>query len=181
MANKTVLIPLSTQAYDLRTRTENFIAAADVENGQLLAMDSLSTDADKTEVYTYTTPATATFLGLYMAYAPEDLIVTLADGTQYKVDNMNPQNFVNVSGRVFAAFKPQVDDKILITAEGFTGAKGGSDTHANAADGQSKLVWGTAAGNGLSFKLEKVSYISIAKGSIGSQRVTAYQMRCVKN
>lgn len=181
MANKTVLIPLSTQAFDLRTRTENFISSSEVENGQLLALNVLSTDADKTEVYTFTTPATATLLGLYMAYAPEDLIVTLADGTKYKIDNMNPQNFANAANLVFAGFKPQVDDKILITAEGFTGAKGGSDTHAVAADGQSKLVWGTAAGNGLSFKLEKVSYISIPTGGIGSQRVTAYQLRCVKN
>jgi hypothetical protein len=179
MANKTVLVVLESASYDVRTNVANFISSADVENGQLFSRGALSSDADKSEVYAIATPATATLSGLFMAYAPEDLIVTLADGTKYKLDNLNPQNFVNTAGYVFSGFKPELGDKILITAEGFTGAKGGSDVYGVATDGQDKMVWGTSVGNGLTFKLDKVSYISIPTGAIGSQRVVAYQMRCV--
>ena len=179
MANKTVLELLSTASHDLRTKSANFISSADVENGQLFAQDVLSTDADKSEVYTVAQPATANLSGLFMAYAPEDLIVVLADGTKYKLDNMNPQNFVNVAGYVFSGFQPAIGDKIKITAEGFTGAIGGN-TFAVGADGQDKLVWAGSAGGGLSFILEATSYISIAK-AFGSQRTVAYQLRCVKN
>jgi hypothetical protein len=179
MANQTVLVVLESAAYDVRTNIANFISSADVENGQLFSRGALSTDADKSEVYAIGVPATATLSGLFMAFAPEDLIVTLADGTQYKLDNLNPQNFTNIAGKVFSGFRPTLGDKILITAEGFTGAKGGSDVYGVATDGQSKMVWGTSVGNGVTFVLEKTSYISIAKGAIGSQRVVAYQMRCV--
>ena len=177
---KSVLIPLQVAAKQLDTLNKSFISSADVENGQIFAKSTLSTTADESEVYTITTPATATLSGLYMAWSPEDVILTAADGNQYKVGDMNPQNFTNVAGLVFSGFKPQVGDRILISADGFTGAKGVSDTHAVGTDGQDKLVWGTAAGNGLSFALEAVSYISIATG-FGSQRKVAYIMECVKN
>jgi hypothetical protein len=174
---KTVLIPLEVSASDVRTRLASFISSSDVEQGQLFSKDALSTTAGESEVYEIAQPATATLGEMWMAYTPESVIVETATGTQYKVGDMDPRNFVNVAGIVFTGFKPQVDDKILITADGFTGAIGGN-TYAVAADGQDKLVWGGSAISGLSFVLEKTSYITIGQ-TFGTHRVTAYQLRCV--
>lgn len=179
MANKTVLVPLEVSAADIRTRLATFTSSADVENGQLFSRGALSTTAGQSEVYAIATPATATLSVLYMAYTPESVIVVAPNGNQYKVGDLDPRNFVNVANIAFTGFKPAVDDKVLITAEGFTAAWDAGKTHAVAADGQSKLVWATGVAGGLSFELEKTSTISIGQ-SFGSHRVTAYQLRCVK-
>jgi len=179
MANKTVMIPLEVSASDIRTRLATFTSSADVEQGQLFSRGALSTTAGQSEVYAIGTPATATLSALYMAYTPESVIVVAPNGNQYKVGDMDPRNFVNVANIAFTGFKPAVDDKILITADGFTGAWTAGNTHAVAADGQTKLVWAGGTAGGLSFELEATSYISIGL-SFGSQRVTAYQLRCVK-
>lgn len=174
---KTVLIPLEVSAADVRTRLASFISSADVEQGQLFSMGALSTTAGQSEVYAIAQIVTGTLTKAWMAYTPESVIVTTATGGQYKVGDMDPRNFVNVAGLVFTGFKPQVDDKILISADGFTGAVGGN-TYAVAADQTDKLVWAGGAISGLSFFLEKVSYITIGQ-SFGTHRVAAYQLRCV--
>jgi hypothetical protein len=173
------MIPSEVSASDIRTRLASFTSSADVEQGQLFSRGALSTTAGMSEVYAIATPATATLSTLYMAYTPESVIVETANGNQYKVGDFDPRNFVNVADIVFTGFKPAVDDKILITADGFTGAWVSGNTHAVAADGQTKLVWAGGVAAGLSFELEATSYISIGQ-TFGSHRVTAYQLRCVK-
>jgi hypothetical protein len=174
---KTVLVPLQVAAKNVDSYNISAISSSDVENGQLFSTAALSTTAGESEVFTIATPATATLGNLYMAWSPEDVIVETADGNQYKVGDQDPRNFVNVDGIVFSAYAPQVGDKILITADGFTGALGGN-TFAVAADGQVKLVWASAVSTGLSYRLLATSYISLA-GGFGSQRVTAYLLECV--
>jgi len=175
---KTVLVPLQVAAKNVDSYNISAISASDVENGQLFSTSGLSSAADEREVFAIATPATATLSSLYMAYNSEDVIVATANGNQYKVGDMDPRNYVNVAGIVFSAYKPMVGDKILITADGFTGAIGGN-TFAVAADGQDKLVWAGAVAGGLSYRLLDTQYISIA-GGFGSQRVTAYLLECVK-
>jgi len=180
MANKTVMIPSEVSASDIRTRLASFTSSADVEQGQLFSRGALSTTAGMSEVYAIATPATATLSTLYMAYTPESVILVAPNGNQYKVGDFDPRNFTNVANLVFTGFKPAVDDKILITAEGFTAPWDAAKTHAVAADGQTKLVWATGVAAGLSFELESATaYISIGQ-NFGSHRITAYQLRCVK-
>jgi hypothetical protein len=175
---KSVLIPLQVAAKNIDSLNANFVSAAAVQNGELFAVNAKSSDADKTEVYTITTPATATLSGLYMAWNPEDVLATAGDN-KYKIGDLDPRNFETPAGTVFSGYKPQVEDRLLISADGIGGTIG-INTFAVAADGEKFLQWSASAGAGLSYKLLGTSYISIA-GGFPSQRVTAYELRCVKN
>jgi hypothetical protein len=179
MANYAVLELLQVAAQNIDSYNVVFESSAVVENGQLFSQGALSATAGETEVYATATPATATLSNLFMAYSPEDVILAAANGNQYKVGDYDPRNFANVVGLTFTGYRIALGDKIKLTAEGFTGTKGASDVFAVATDGQDKLVWGTAAGNGVSYALDKVSYVSIPSSTFGSQRVVSYQLRCV--
>lgn len=179
MANKSVLQLLQVAAQNIDSYNVVFESSADVENGQIFSQGALSTTDGESEVYAIATPATATLSSLFMAYSPEDVILASANGNQYKIGDKDPRSFTNVTGLVFTGYRIALGDKIMLSAEGFTGAKGASDVFAVATDGQTKLVWGTAAGAGVTYALDKVSYFSIPSSTFGSQRVTAYQLRCV--
>ena len=99
-------------------------------------------------------------------------------GNEYKIGINDPRTFTNVKGKVFSAFKPQVGDKILITAEGIEGSL---NDYAVAATGKNKLQFAAADVEGLSYKvIDKNAYISIGGATaIGSQRVAAYLLECV--
>ena len=81
-------------------------------------------------------------------------------------------------GLVFSAYRPQVGDKILISADGIEGT---ADDYAVAADGESKLQYASAAVSGLTYKvLDADKYITIGGASnIGSQRIAAVLLECV--
>ena len=113
-----------------------------------------------------------------MACSPIDTIVTDAQGNQYKLGLTDPRNFTNVSGIPFDGYKPQVGDRIALTAACLGGSIG-SNTYVVATNATRKLTWAAAAVSGLSYILRDTSYISIPDGSIGSQRVTAYLFECV--
>jgi hypothetical protein len=175
-----VLVPEQVAAKNIDTLNANFVSAGAVENGQLLVKGALSADADKSEVFAVAQPTTGNLIGVWMAFNPEDVVITVGSNS-YKVGDLDPRNFILPIGVVGSMFKPQIGDKILISADGFSGAKGVSDVYGNATNLQDNLVWGTTqTADVLSFKLLATKYISIA-GGFGSQRVTAYQLECVNN
>ena len=178
MANKSVLQPLQIAAQNVDSYNVVFKSSADVENGQIFSQGALSALSGESEVYAIVTPATATLSNLFMAFSPEEVILAGANGNQYKVGDYDPRSFTNVTGLVFTGYRIMKGDKIKLSVEGFTGAKGASDVFAVATDGQVKLVWGTAAGAGVSYALDAVNYFSIG-ATFGSQRAIAYQLRCV--
>lgn len=81
--------------------------------------------------------------GLYMAYEPEVVVVTV-NGKQYKGIDPDVRDFVNIAGNVFSAFKPQVGDILTISADGITGTIG-ANTFAVATNAQYALAWATTA------------------------------------
>jgi len=170
-----VLIPLSVAAKNVDSYNINAVSSSNVENGQLFSKGAIANLTDSTEVYLTVAPATANLGSLYMAWDTEDIITTIGSN-KYKIGDKDPRNFINVADTVFSAYQPMRGDRILMTADGFTGAIG-SNTFAVATDGEDKLVWGATAGAGLSYKLFSTSYISI--GGFGSQRATAYLLDCV--
>ena len=99
-------------------------------------------------------------------------------GNQYKIGLNDPRNFTNSKGLVFSAYRPQVGDKILISADGIEGT---ADDYAVVAAGETKLQYASAAVSGLSYKvLDDSAYISIGGASaIGTQRVAAVLLECV--
>ena len=170
---KTVLVPTLVAAKNIDSLNASFIDNTnDYENGAIIAAG----DYSKEQVYEVA--AVSELHNLFMVFSPEDTIITDAAGNEYKIGINDPRTFTNVKGKVFSAYRPQVGDKILISAEGIEGT---ADDFAVAAAGESKLQFASAAVNGLSYKvLDDSAYISIGGASnIGSQRVAAYLLECV--
>ena len=176
---KSILIPSLIAAKNIDALNRSFVSETDLDNGNVFGKGELSTNAGESQVYQTVTPATGSLTGLWMAYSPEDVVLTDGLGNQFKVGTLDPRAFTNVAGTVFSGFKPQVGDLVLVSADGITGE---ANNYAVAANGTSKLAFAEAAGAGLSFKVVETTYISLASANnIGSQRVVAYLLECVAN
>ena len=174
-----VMIPNAIAAMNIDAYNRSGVCASAVDNGNVVVLSALSTTAGEAEVWTALVPSTSNGLtGLWMVYEPE-VVVT---DSKYKGLDPDPRNFSVAATDVFSCFKPSLGDIITFTADGMSGAKGGSDTHVNATNstGGLVLVWGTSqTASVFSMKLISTTYISIADGSIGTQRVTAYKFEVV--
>lgn len=175
---KSILIPTLTTAKNVDALNRSFIGEVDLDNGNVFGKGELSANANESQVYEATTPAEE-LTGLWMAYSPEDVVLTDGLGNQFKVGTLDPRAFTNTAGVVFSGFKPQVGDLVLISADGITGE---AAAYAVAVAESNKLKFAAAAVEGLSFKVVETTYISVASANnIGSQRVTAYLLECVAN
>lgn len=174
---KSILVPTLTTAKNVDALNRSFIGTVDLDNGNVFEKGELSTNVNESQVYEAVAPETLT--GLWMAFSPEDVVLTDGLGNQYKVGTLDPRAFTNTAGVVFSGFKPQVGDLVLISADGIDGD---AADYAVAAAGENKLSFADAAVEGLSFKVVETTYISVASANaIGSQRVTAYLLECVAN
>lgn len=170
---KTVLVPTLVAAKNIDSLNASFIDTnADYDNGAIIAAG----DYSKEQVYSVA--EVEDLHNLYMVFSPEDTIITDAMGNEYKIGINDPRTFTNVKGKVFSAFRPKVGDKVLMTAEGFSGS---AADYAVAEEGSNKLKFASAAVDGLSFKvIDDAAYITIGGATaIGSQRVAAYLLECV--
>lgn len=170
---KTVLMPTLVAAKNVDSYNASFIDTEnDIENGAIIAA------GDYSEEQVYEVAEVEDLHNLFMVFSPEDTILTDGAGNEYKIGINDPRTFTNVKGKVFSAFRPQVGDKILISAEGI---EGDAADFAVAEAGKNKLQFASAAVDGLSYKvLNDSAYISIGGATaIGSQRVEAYLLECV--
>lgn len=175
---KSILIPTLTTAKNVDALNRSFIGEVDLDNGNVFGKGELSASANESQVYEATTPEEE-LTGLWMAYSPEDVVLTDGLGNQFKVGTLDPRAFTNTAGVVFSGFKPQVGDLVLISADGIAGE---AAAYAVATAESNKLSFAAAAIEGLSFKVVETTYISVASANnIGSQRVTAYLLECVAN
>lgn len=175
MAYHGVLIPEQIAAMNIDSYNRSVISSASsIDNGMVFLCTTKNwTSGSGAEVFNTTAPVTGSLSGLWMAYSGDEIVLT---DTRYKGLDPDPRNFYNASGDVFSAYKPQVGDIILVTGESLTGAV---STYANAVNGAMQLTWAATSGAGLSYKLLATKYISLATGSIGEQRVTAYELECI--
>lgn len=181
MANKTVLVQTQVQAMNIDALNRSAVAEVEVENGMVFQLATQETDENYEEVWNVTAPATGSLLNLWMAYDPEVAIVTV-NGKEYKGLTPDPRDFSIPAGKVFSAFKPVVGDIIVMTVGGAFDAPSAGNAYLEATDGAMKLTWSnTQTASTFSLKLLGTTYISIADGSIGTQRATAYKFECVAN
>lgn len=182
MANKTVLVQTQVQAMNIDALNRSAVYAdAEIENGMVFQLATQSTADGYSEVWNVTAPATGSLTGLWMAYEPEVTIISV-NGKEYKGLTPDPRDFAVPAGKVFSAFKPVVGDIILVTAGGALDAPVAGNKNLEAANGTMKMAWANSqTANTASFALLATSYISIADGSIGTQRVVAYKLQCVAN
>jgi hypothetical protein len=113
---------------------------------------------------------------MWMAYSGDEVVLT---ASKYKGLDPDPRNFYNEDNKVFSAFKPQVGDIILVTADAFSNTFD-SHTYACGQADSFELLWvSDERSTGLCFKYLQTKYISLATGAIDDQRVTAYELECV--
>lgn len=170
-----VLIPSAIAALNVDSYNRSVSASGIIDNGNILTMGAEFTSGSLTEVFAVT-PASASGTNLWMAYSGDEIIVTDA---KYKGLDPDPRNFFNAAGSVFSAYKPQVGDIIVLTADAFSNSFS-SHTHAAAQAGVALLWTAAQAASGLCYKYIATTYISIATGAINNQRVTAYKLECVQ-
>ena len=176
---KAILVKTLTASKNIDALNRSFKSETDLDNGSVFQMGDLSTENGESQVYTVEAPATGSLSGLWMAASPVDVIITDALGNEYKPGINNPGAFTNVAGLVFSGFKPEAGDLITLSADGIDGD---ADDYVVAVNGENKLAFASAAGDGLTFKVEETTYISVAGiNGIGSQRVVAYKLRCLAN
>lgn len=177
MANKGVLVQTQVMAMNVDAKNRSAVAAYEVENGMVFQLTGKSATAGEPEVWTCATPVTAALTNLWMAYEPE-VVLTVQGSKVYKGLNPDPRDFAVPAGTVFSAFKPEVGDLILMTADALAGTKA-SNGFVVATNNAAKLTWAAAAVSGLSLKLIETSYISIGAALPTSQRETAYLFEVV--
>jgi len=160
----------AVMAKDIDSLNRIAVGAADLDNGNVVRL------LTKTgQVWAATQPAsTAGLQHLWMVAEP----VQVKTGGAFLNIDVTPGNFYVLTGDEFSAFKPQLGDIITLTADALGGTLG-ANTFVVATAGTYELTWAAAAVSGLSLELKATSYISVADGTIGTQRVTAYQFEVV--
>ena len=178
MAYHGVLIPSAIMATNIDSLNRSMVSGSPIDNGMVVVMGNKSGVAGNTEVFMGTLNASTSATNMWMAYQADEVVST----GNYKGLDPDVRNFYVSASKVFSAYKPQVGDIIVMTADSFVSGYSASLTYANATAGEWKLKWeATQPTNGLSYKYIKTTYISLAEGNIGDQRVTAYQVECLAN
>jgi hypothetical protein len=176
-----VFIPMAYAAKDVDAWVRNAKIGSALENGNLVKLTTRTAVAGEDEVFTAVAPSTSNGkTDLWIVNEP--VIVSVTSGSLvYRGLNADPRNFQIAANKVVSVFKPQLGDIYRVSADWFSGAKGGSDTHANITDGQTHFpVWGTSqTASVFSVILLATTFISIGSGGIDSQRVTTYDVEVV--
>jgi len=176
-----VLIPEAIAAMNIDSLNRHVIdygaSASAIENGNIFQLATKHTSGSLTEVWELAQPSAGSPTNCWMAYSGDEIPVT---ASKYKGLDPDPRSFRSEANKVFSAYKPQVGDIILLTADAFSNSFS-SHTHAHAVISSFKLTWDVNDGGltGLTYKYLATKYISIATGGIDNQRVTAYELECV--
>jgi hypothetical protein len=182
-----VLVQEKVMALNIDSLNRSCYSASSIENGMvfnlLSKVPAATLSSTGSEVWLATQPLTGSLVNLWMAYEPE-VVVTISGTQSFKGIDPDPRNFVVPTGTVFSAFKPQIGDLLLMTADAITGTPSSTNDWLNATTEDYQLnaaTDGLTPGTGLTLKYQATSYISIGTGSIGTQRVTAYKFEVVAN
>lgn len=172
-----VIVKNSVQAMSVDSLNRAAVAAADLDNGSVVILSGKTGAAGENEVWTAAQPVTGTLSNLWMVASPE-MPITVSGTKKYRGLSPDPRDFVNLTGQYLDVFKPQLGDIVTLTDDALGGIKG-ANTFVVATNATYKLNWAAAAVAGLSLKLLRTTYISIPDGSIGTQRVVAYEFEVV--
>jgi hypothetical protein len=154
------------------------VCASAIDNGNVFSLLTHSAGSESgSEVWNATQISSASLMDLWMAYEPE-VVLTNSGNSYYKGIDPDPRNFYIAAQTVFSAFKPVKGDLLMLTADCLD--SGTANTYAVAVVGGFKLNWAAAIIAGLTLKYLGTSYISIADGSIGTQRVTAFKFEVLR-
>jgi hypothetical protein len=180
MTTHTVIQKRNVMATNIDSLNRHAYYTSDLDNGSVFKLDTIQDLTSGCEVWTVT-KSNGSSADFWMA-ANTDVNMLVSGTKQYRGLSVDPRDNYVSACTVFDAFKPQVGDVILLTADAFTGAVS-TNTYANSVDNGTDLVWGTAkTASALSLKLVDTTYIAIPDGSLGdTQQVAAYKLVCIAN
>jgi hypothetical protein len=156
------------------------VGAADLDNGNVVNLLTLSATTGESEVFTASKPLSAggLLVDLWMVAQPE-VVVTYSGNSAYKGLDPDVRNFYVKTGEIFRAIKPVVGDIVELSADALGGTKN-ANTFVVATNNTYQLTWAASAVSGLSLSLVGTSYVSLADGAIGStQRTVMYKFQVV--
>lgn len=164
-----------TQSMVDDSKLRSAVGSADLYNGNLVVLATLSATEGQGEVWTATRPESGTLVGVWMVAEPE-VVVTYSGSYAFKGLDPDPRNHVIKSGSVFRAFKPIVGDIIELDAAAVATGTGAGAAYAVVTAATYYITNAAAAVTGLSLRLIGTGYVSLGIGTLGStQRVTMYK------
>jgi hypothetical protein len=151
-----------------------------LDNGNIFSLNGkYATSGSGMEVWAATLPATGSLVGLWMALEPELPFATAGTKTYNGLGTV--QDFYTPANRVFTAVKLVAGDIFSITDDGLKGSHS-TGSFICAVDGEAKWAWAAVPAASAAYcQFLNTVYFSIPDGSIGDQRVTAYQFEVKAN
>lgn len=174
-----ILIPGAIEASNVDSLVKFAIDSVNnLENGNLVKLGALSSNAIEHEVFLAATPVTATLDADIFYMVNEPVLVTV--NAKYRGLTDDPTEFNIAKGKVFTCYKPRVGDEIIISEDGLGGTKS-SNTYVVPANNSAKLTWAAnTTGVSLGYELIETTYIEVPSSTFYGRRKTAYKFRCVK-
>jgi len=171
MANA-IVVQTRVQAEDIKAYNRVGKASVDVKNGDALVLGALSKGVFAV------TKANAVAKGLWMAYAPE-----IVSTNGFKGLDKDVRNFSIKAGEPIDMFKPVVGDFITVTEDFFKTKPEASKKiiELDSTGAYVAVASATASYDGLGFNVVEETYIVVATGAIGADRVKAYTLEVTNN
>ena len=182
MANG-VIVESRIQATNIDALNRTAKATVDVAGGGLVALTA--SGAQGNEVWTAAAPASGSLGGLWIAYNPS-VKYTEVNGKMYAGLSADPRDYTNIKNHTFDAFKPKVEDEIIVTIDDIdeTGANVVAGDILESKANQTKftrIASATGATSGhTAFKVEWVNTVDFPQAGIGVEKVTAIKAVCVQ-
>lgn len=182
MANG-VIVESRIQATNIDALNRTAQASVNVAGGGLVSLAASGTQGN--EVWTATAPAVGKLGDLWIAYNPSEHLTQV--GTKVFAGlSEDPRDYVNIAGRPFDVFKPQVGDEIDITVDcvdsSSSSAVAGDILESKAGQTTFQRIaasTGATAGS-TAFKIEYVGTAPFPAGSIGMEQVKMFRCVCVQ-
>ena len=183
MAKHGVLIESMIQAKNIDALNRSVISTVDVDGGNLIALTAPTVKGE--DRWTASVPATGALGGLWIAYNPS-VKYTEVNGKMYAGLSADPRDYTNIKNHTFDAFKPKVEDEIIVTIDDIdeTGANVVAGDILESKDGQAKFTriaseTGATSGH-TAFKVEWVDTVDFPQAGIGVEKVKAIKAVCVQ-
>ena len=184
MAKNGVLIESMIQAKNIDALNRSVICAgADVAGGGLIKLTAPTVQGE--DRWTAEVPSAGNLGGLWVAYNPS-VKYTEVNGKMYAGLSADPRDYTNIKNHTFDAFKPKVDDEIIVTIDDIdeTGANVVAGDILESKANQTKftrIAGGTGATSGhTAFKVEWVDTVDFPQAGIGVEKVKAIKAVCVQ-
>ena len=169
-----VLIQSSVTSKNVDSLNRRAKGAIDLDNGNVVALNGVSTVYGEGEVWNVIAPATATTVGLWMISEPE---VVLTAG-KYKGLDPDPRNFYVIAGDIFSISKLKKNDLVRLTDANFSNAST-VGTFVNVTAGSTQLAWAATSSAATIAQLVTIVPLSIPTGTPGNNRVTTYKIEII--